>query len=41
VLDRHVAEVGHLVAAEHNDACVMLTRVGLGAAHRTACGGVR
>lgn len=38
VLDRHLADVGRLIAAEYNDACTMLTRTGVAASHRVCSG---
>ena len=36
----HVSEVGKLVASEANDACVMMTRIGLATVFPTVCHGV-
>jgi YVTN family beta-propeller protein len=41
VLDHHVTDVARLVAGAFNDACVMLTRIGLGTAYPGACRGTR
>jgi YVTN family beta-propeller protein len=39
VVDAHVVDVGKLIAAELNDACVMVTRLGLGSAFPAVCSG--
>jgi YVTN family beta-propeller protein len=41
MLNDHVTDVARLVAGEFNDACVMLTRIGLGTAYPGACRGTR
>src|SRR4029078_9840505 len=39
VTDDHVTDVGKLIAAEVNDACSMVTRLGLGSAFPSVCSG--
>jgi YVTN family beta-propeller protein len=40
VVNDHITDVGKLVAAELNDACVLTTRLGLGGAFPAICSGV-
>jgi hypothetical protein len=39
VLSKHVDDVGKLIAAEFNDVCVILTRIGLASAYLAVCSG--
>jgi hypothetical protein len=39
VFDGHAADVAKLIAAEFNDACVMLTRIGLAGSYPAVCSG--
>ncbi len=40
VVNDHIADVGKLIAAELNDACTLVTRLGLGGAFPSVCSGV-
>lgn len=41
VLDQHASNVAELIAGEFNDACTMLTRIGLGIVYPDVCNGAR